>query len=73
METGLEPTEEYTMRHLKRVSKLPQPAQNGDPSGTICDNLGSDTQAKFCFVSTFLETFLLPVIQLKDNTQDPAS
>ena len=57
------------MRHLKRVSKLPQPAQNAG----ICENLGSDTQAKFCFVSTFLETFLLPVIQLKDNTQDPAS
>lgn len=49
------------MRHLKRVSNLPAPAQT---SG-LCEDITTEGQAKFCFVLSFLEGFLLPVMELK--------
>lgn len=55
------------MRHLKRVSNLPAPAQT---SG-LCEDITTEGQAKFCFVLSFLEGFLLPVIEMKGDTTTP--
>lgn len=50
------------MRHLNPVSRLPRAAST---TPNICNNIGSDFQARLCFMFQILVSFFLPLAELK--------
>ncbi len=45
------------MKHTRMIGNLPQPAEG------LCDNITTTTQARYCFVLSFLTDFVVPLIQ----------
>ncbi|OQC02370.1 MAG: hypothetical protein BWX80_03137 [Candidatus Hydrogenedentes bacterium ADurb.Bin101] len=47
------------MKHMKPLGTLPQYAQGEG----LCDNITTTTQARYCFVLSFLTDFVVPLVQ----------
>lgn len=45
------------MRHVHPVGNIPQCAEG------LCDNITTVTQARYCFVLSFLTDFIVPLVQ----------
>jgi len=45
------------MRHTHPVGTIPQYAEG------LCDNITTVTQARYCFVLSFLTDFVVPLVQ----------
>lgn len=45
------------MRHIHPVGAIPQYAEG------LCDNITTVTQARYCFVLSFLTDFVVPLVQ----------
>jgi hypothetical protein len=54
------------MRHICVVSKTVAPASTGG----LCGQIGSDRQARLCFILSLLTSFVLPIVQLKNPQPD---
>ncbi|MBI2434795.1 MAG: hypothetical protein HYV26_18215 [Candidatus Hydrogenedentes bacterium] len=52
------------MRHVRPVSMWPAKAQTDG----ICANVEDDYEARLCFIVEVLTTFLLPLLQAKNDT-----
>ncbi|MFA7693191.1 MAG: hypothetical protein GX117_09990 [Candidatus Hydrogenedentes bacterium] len=44
------------MKHIRTIGKTPQYAEG------LCDNIVSVTQARYCFVLSFLTDFIVPLV-----------
>lgn len=58
------------MRHVHAISCIPKAAQTVN----VCTNIGSDFQARLCFLFQILTQFFLPLADLKNtSTEDTTS
>lgn len=60
------------MRHLNTMTRLPGVAST---TPGVCASIGSDFQARLCFLFQLLTSFFLPLAELKNNdgTDTPAT
>jgi len=54
------------MRHVHAISRIPKAAQTVN----VCTNVGSDFQARLCFLFQILTQFFLPLAEVKNPTDD---
>jgi hypothetical protein len=54
------------MRHVRTISRTPERAD-------FCGTIGSDTQARLCFILQFFVQFLLPVMLPGVSAKSPTT
>ena len=45
------------MKHIRTIGRIPRLAEG------LCDNITTVTQARYCFVLSFLTDFIVPIVQ----------
>lgn len=53
------------MRHISTISRIPGKAST---TPGVCTTIGSDFQARLCFLFQLLVQFFLPLAQIKNPT-----